>query len=113
MTFDKIILSTTQPSRTDVAWAKPVKGGFALYLHYNGIWNLMKLMDSNGSINPDDDKTIDPSSGGQPGPNTVGTEQLIDGAVEMQDLHEDVKGKIQKTYDISDESLSMDFEVVP
>lgn len=50
---------------------------------------------------------------GTPGPDTVGTEQLIDGAVEMQDLHDDVKGKIQKTYDISEESLSMDFDIQP
>ena len=48
--------------------------------------------------------------GGVPGPNTVGTEQLIDGAVEMQDLHDDVKGKIQKTYDEDDESLHMDYD---
>jgi len=30
--------------------------------------------------------------GSQPGPNTVGTEELKDGAVEMQDLHDDVRG---------------------
>ena len=50
---------------------------------------------------------------GTPGPDSVGTEQIIDGAVEMEDLHDDVKGKIQKTYDTSDESLSMDFDVQP
>lgn len=48
--------------------------------------------------------------GSQPGPNTVGTEELKDGAVEMQDLHDDVKGKIQKTYDEDDETLHMDFD---
>ena len=29
--------------------------------------------------------------GGQPGPNTVGTEQIIDGAVEMQDLDPNIE----------------------
>ncbi len=52
-------------------------------------------------------------AGAVPGPDTVGTEQIIDNSVEMEDLHDDVKGKIQKTYDISDESLSMDFDVTP
>ena len=48
--------------------------------------------------------------GGQLAPNSVGTEELKDGAVEMQDLHDDVKSKIQKTYDEDDETLHMDFE---
>ena len=49
-------------------------------------------------------------SGGTPGPDTVGTEQIIDGAVEEQDLHDDVKAKIQKTYDQDDETLYMNFD---
>jgi len=48
--------------------------------------------------------------GSQPGPNTVGTEQIIDGAVEMEDLNDSVKSKIQKTYDEDDETLHMDFD---
>ena len=48
--------------------------------------------------------------GGQPGPNSVGTEELKDGAVELQDLHDDLKDKIQKTYDEDDETLHMDFD---
>ena len=48
--------------------------------------------------------------GSQPGPNTVGTEELKDGAVEMQDLHDDVKDKIRKTYDEDDETMHMDFD---
>lgn len=51
--------------------------------------------------------------GMQPGPNTVGTEQIIDGSVIEADLNDSVKAKMQKTYDISDESLNMDFDVVP
>lgn len=48
--------------------------------------------------------------GMQPGPNTVGTEEIIDGAVEMRDLNDSVKSKIQKTYDQDDETLHMDFD---
>ena len=149
MTFDKILFQLTQPGRIDVVWAKPVKGGFALYLNYNGKWQPMKVMKVEGTDTPDDDQpydldaiganklseledvSLDNLTNGQilkyngsswenenddtttPGPDTVGTEQIIDGAVEMQDLHDDVKGKIQKTYDISDESLSMDFDIQP
>ena len=50
---------------------------------------------------------------GTPGPDSVGTEQIIDNSVEMEDLNDSVKSKIQKTYDISDESLSMDFNIQP
>ena len=57
-----------------------------------------------------DDYVFEGGGGGQPGPNTVGTEQIIDGAVEMQDLHDDVQAKIQKTYDEDDETLHMDFD---
>lgn len=48
--------------------------------------------------------------GSQPGPNTVGTEQIIDGAVEMEDLNDSVKQKIQKVYDEDDETMHMDFD---
>ena len=149
MTYDKIIFSNLQPNRTDVAWAKPVPGGFGLYLYFNGKWQPQRVMNDEKTINPDDDQPYDLDavgasklseledvslasvSNGQilkfngstwenkdddtstPGPNTVGTEQIIDNSVEMEDLHDDVRGKIQKTYDISDESLNMDFDVVP
>ena len=45
--------------------------------------------------------------GGQPGPNTVGTEQIIDGAVEMEDLHEDVVEKMTNTYDSGNRRLTL------
>jgi hypothetical protein len=56
--------------------------------------------------NEDDDSSV-------PGPGTVGTDQIIDNSVELDDLNDSVKGKIQKTYDIGDESLAMDFDVTP
>ena len=39
--------------------------------------------------------------GGQPGPDTVGTEQIIDGAVEEQDLNDNVKDRMTVTHDAS------------
>lgn len=42
---------------------------------------------------------------------TVDSAAIQDGAVQMQDLNDDVKGKIQKTYDEDDETLHMDFDV--
>ena len=62
---------------------------------------------SNGTWKNEDDDS------GVPGPDTVGTEQIIDNSVKLEDLNDSVKNKIQKTYDISDESLSMDFDVTP
>lgn len=44
-------------------------------------------------------------SGGTPGPDTVGTEQIIDGAVEMEDLNDDVKKNMTHSYDSEDEGI--------
>ena len=40
---------------------------------------------------------------------SVGTNEIIDGSVRMDDLNDDVKGKIEHTYNGNDESLQMDF----
>ena len=41
------------------------------------------------------------SGGGTPGPNTVGTDAIIDGAVEEQDLNDSVKDRMTVTHDAS------------
>jgi hypothetical protein len=43
--------------------------------------------------------------GGTPGPNTVGTEQIIDGAVEEEDLNDHVKSRMTVTHDSSSGGL--------
>ena len=110
MTFDKIIFSKLQPNRTDVVWAKPVPGGFGLYVYFGGKWQPQRLMNDEGTINPDDDQPIDIHEG-QLAPNTVGTEQIIDNSVIMDDLNDSVKEKIQKTYYEDDETLHMDYDI--
>lgn len=50
---------------------------------------------------------ISGGGGGQPGPNTVGTEQIIDGAVEEEDLHDDVKDRMTVTHDSSTGGLRL------
>ena len=82
MIFKYIEYSPYQPSRTDVAWAKPVKGGFALYLYFNGKWQPQVVMNDEGTDTPEDDEPYD-------------------------------LNKILKTYDTSDESLAMDFDITP
>ena len=47
------------------------------------------------------DEYVFSGGGGQPGPDTVGTEQIKDGAVEEQDLHDDVKDRMTITHDSS------------
>lgn len=146
MTFDKIVISPNQPGRIDVVWAKPVKGGFAIYLPFNGKWQPLVVMNDEGTDTPDDDQPYDlngmgakklsdlqdvaisslsegqilkfngttweneDDDSGTPGPDTVGTEQIIDNSVEMQDLNDSVKAKIQKVYDEDDEALHMDYD---
>lgn len=62
MTVKHIEFSPVQPSRTDIGWAKPVKGGFALYLYFNGKWSPQVLIDSVGTDSPEDDKEADVSN---------------------------------------------------
>lgn len=45
--------------------------------------------------------------GGQPGPNTVGTEQIIDGAVETEDLNQDVISRMTHSYDSQNEGIKI------
>lgn len=45
--------------------------------------------------------------GGQPGPNTVGTEQIIDGAVETEDLNQDVIDRMTHSYDSHNEGIKI------
>lgn len=110
MIIDKIIVSLKQPSRSDIAWAKPFPQGFALYLNYNGKWQPQILVNDQHTSNPDDDKPAE--IGGQLGPDTVGTEQIIDNSVIMDDLNDSVKDKIRKTYVEENESLHMDYDIV-
>lgn len=77
--------------------------------HFEGYWKVMRLMDDHGTLNPIDDTPID-VIGGQLGPDTVGTENIIDNSVLMEDLNSSVRDKIQKTYYQNDESLHMDYE---
>ena len=45
--------------------------------------------------------------GGYPAPDSVGTEQLIDGSVEEQDLHDDVRDRMTITHDSSTGGLRL------
>ena len=47
---------------------------------------------------------------GTPAPNSVNSASIEDGSVQMEDLNDDVKNKLQKSYDQGDEALYMDFD---
>ena len=106
-----VVISDTIPQNPDVLWLKPVKGGFALYYHLNGVWHILRLMNDHGTPDPGDDTPIDIHEG-QLGPDTVGSEQIIDNSIMEVDLNDTVKDKIQKTYYQNDEALHMSYDVV-
>jgi len=58
-----------------------------------------------------DGKVYEFEGSGTPGPDSVGTDQIIDGSVIMDDLNDSVKEKIQKTYNESEETLEMDYDI--
>ena len=105
MIFKGIDYSPYQPSRTDIAWAKPVKGGFALYLYLNGGWKPLLLMNGSRTDSPEDDEPITPGGGGEVVPNTVGTDEIIDGSITQADLNKEVQDKLDDTYIQNEESL--------
>ena len=43
--------------------------------------------------------------GGQPGPDTVGTDEIIDGSVQEEDLSDEVKDKMTQTYSSGNRTL--------
>ncbi len=43
--------------------------------------------------------------GGQPAPDTVGTDEIIDGSVQEEDLSDDVKDKMTQTYSSENRTL--------
>ena len=91
--LEKVVISETEPPQTNVLWIKPVKGTVEFRAYFYGEW-----------------RTVD-SYESQPGPDTVGTEQIIDNSVIMDDLNDSVKEKIQKTYYENNEELHMDYDI--
>lgn len=55
----KFYIGEIEPSSNNVGWFKPVEGGFALYLSYNGRWQPVKLMDDKGTGSAQDDTIAD------------------------------------------------------
>lgn len=53
------------------------------------------------------DEYVFSGSGGTPGPDTVGTEQIIDGAVDEVDLNANVKDRMTVTHDASTGGLRL------
>ena len=94
LVLDKIVLSTTEPPQTNVLWIKPFKSGVEFCAFFNGKWQTIDAYES------------------KPGPNTVGTEQIIDNSVIMDDLNSSVRSKINKTYVQQDESMHMEYDEV-
>lgn len=105
MIYDKIVESPYEPMSTNVLWLRPVDNGFSFYRHKNGKWEALKLMNDKGTPNPSDDEPYVPGGGGEVGPNTVGTDEIIDGSVGTQDLDKEVTDKLEDVYVQGNESL--------
>ena len=100
--IDKIMFSRTEPPYRDVIWAKPIEEGFSFYL-FDGRWKPMKVVNDQGTPSTDDDTPWE--GGGQLNPNTVGTEEIINGSIGMEDLNSKVSDKLDDVYIQNDESL--------
>ena len=100
--IDKIMFSPTEPHYRDVIWAKPIEEGFSFYL-FDGRWKPMKVVNDQGTPSTDDDTPWE--GGGQLNPNTVGTEEIINGSIRREDLNREVSDKLDDTYVEDNESL--------
>ena len=105
-----IVMSDKRPMNLDVLWLRQLEKGFAFYVYNNGNWEILRLMNDHGTVNPEDDTPINIHEG-QLDPDTVGTEQIIDNSIMEADLNDSVKEKIQKTYYQDDESLHMNYDI--
>ena len=63
----------------------------------------MKVVNEQGTPSTDDDTPWE--GGGQLNPNTVGTEEIINGSIGMEDLNSEVSDKLDDVYIQNDESL--------
>ena len=103
MIYDKIVESPYEPMSTNVLWLRPTDMGFSFYRYKNGKWEALKLMNDQGTSNPDDDEPYVP--GGEVGPDTVGSAEIIDGSVRTQDLSKEVTDKLDDVYVQNNETL--------
>lgn len=122
MIIKAIHIRETEPQSTNVIWCRPVEGGFAFYIYRNGAWKVMKLMNDAGTASPDDDTVADVSKIPEVvekevekqigkihplGPDSVGTEEIKDDAVMLEDLNTEVKDRMYDTYSQNEESLDL------
>jgi hypothetical protein len=116
--YDKIVEDKYEPQSTNVLWLKPVESGFCFYRYKDGKWDALKLMNDKGTPSTDDDipwegggSSITP---GVPIPHdTVNSESIVDGSVQMEDLDDDLRSKIQQLYNKDDESLHVNYDEIP
>lgn len=103
--YDKIVEDKYEPQSTNVLWLRPVEGGFSFYRYKDGKWDALKLMNDKGTPSTDDDEPYTPGSGGELGPDTVGTREIINKSVLLEDLNKEVTDKLDDTYVEDNESL--------
>lgn len=103
--YDKIVEDKYEPQSTNVLWLKPVEDGFSFYRYKNGKWDALKLMNDKGTPSTDDDEPYTPGGGGELGPDTVGSQEIIDGSVRAVDLNKEVTDKLDDIYVQDNESL--------
>lgn len=49
----------------------------------------------------------DHEGGGQPGPDSVGTDEIVDGSIQSQDMSDDVRNRLTPKYDEQGEGIKL------
>lgn len=65
MANKELYIGTATPKSNEVVWIRPLKdGGVALYAYVYNKWQVLKLVNGNGTLPVDDDEVIDPATPG-------------------------------------------------
>ena len=86
MRITQIIISPTEPTATNLMWARLIGDKMTFYLYFNGRWRPVHLVNDQGTPTPEDDSIAEISDIGQTVQEEV-SRQIQEHDVGVNDVH--------------------------